>query len=513
MKKYPDSIAASVILLTITTILSRATGFIREIIFAGQFGFNKEFEIYLIAAVIPVLINTAINYLAQNYFIPVYNRFKEIEERTNYLRNQFWLFFIIGALGSISLFLLKNHILEIFLEKSDESVFNLASNILTIYLLSFPLNAGYSILSAYLQAELKFRHPAFSQLILNLPIIILVLFFSDSLMIYAIPIGYVAGSMLQLLYLLIIAGPGFLKMNFRKPGSMLLHSFNWSLVLVILIEVVNQLHPFIDRYYYSEVQTGGIAALNYASVLFGLPITVFSFALASVVFPILSKHSSSDSPEKSEIYYNKALSIIAALFTPVMLMFLFNGDTIISLIFQRGQFGPNDTQMTFQVLKMYSVSLVFFAGYAVINKMIFSSGLLKHLLILSLLSIGIKILMNNYLVRDHQQNGLAFSSAINFMILCIAGYYLVFRKTGAGKQGLFFKEVIIYFCMGITAIYVSGQIVSLVASGSVLGKLFQIILFCILYLLSLLFLTDKLDFIYKKKAVLETNGFFRKTEY
>jgi len=489
MRKYSSSIAGAVFLLIVTSILSRGIGFFREVVFANTFGLNREFEIYLVAAVLPVLINSAIYYLAQNYFIPLFNKHNSKDERIAFLRSQFWLFFLLGTILSFLLYLTGTVVLRFYIGKSTEAIYDIADKVYNIYLLSFPLNAAYSILVAYLQAELKFKPSAVSQLFLNIPIIIFVWFFSDSLMILSIPIGYLTGSFLQLIYLIFIVGPGLLVPKFKRGELDIKKGLSGSLILIILIELTNQLHPFIDRYFLDKVEQGGIASLNYASVMFSLPVTIFSFALASVIFPLLSKYINSDTPEKTNYYYLKSLRVITVFFIPVSIIYFFNGDLIIAAVFQRGNFDSGDTKMTFTVLRMYSISMVFYAGYALINKMIFSSGLLKQLLVLSLSLIILKILLNGYFAESLQQKGLALSSSMNFILLSLCGYYLVARTVIKGERMQFIKDMLFFGLLGLIMYLISYELINLFDLSNIPGNIFRIVIFIILYSAGILFLS------------------------
>ena len=72
-----QGIGGAALIVLITQILSKGTGFLREILFAGEFGVGKDFEFYLIAFTVPGMINSILFYQAQNYFIPTYNNLKE----------------------------------------------------------------------------------------------------------------------------------------------------------------------------------------------------------------------------------------------------------------------------------------------------------------------------------------------------------------------------------------------------------------------------------------------------
>ena len=62
------------------------------------------------------------------------------------------------------------------------------------------------------------------------------------------------------------------------------------LISLVFIEGLSLSYTVIDRYFIGEVSVGGIAALNYAFVIYSLPISIFSIPLITTMF---SKFSSS----------------------------------------------------------------------------------------------------------------------------------------------------------------------------------------------------------------------------
>ncbi len=77
-QKFTSTIAGASIFISVIGLLSRGLGFIREMIFANNFGLETEFDLYLVGAVLPITINTIILYIGQNYFIPEFQKIKFI---------------------------------------------------------------------------------------------------------------------------------------------------------------------------------------------------------------------------------------------------------------------------------------------------------------------------------------------------------------------------------------------------------------------------------------------------
>ncbi len=441
-KKFTSTVAGASILITAVGLIGKGLGLIREIVFANFFGLNTQFDLYLVGAVLPITINTVILYLGQNYFIPSYNKTKiETPEKTRAFTNSsFWIFSLFGLLLAAILFYLSGPIVNLYLHDSSSFEFISTLNVFRIFLLTIPLSAAYSILAAFLQSEFEFRSPAMSQLLLNVAVILLVVIFSNKIGVYTIPIGYIAGNLLQLIFLLFKAA-NKIKLNlymFIKGGNARA-IINYSLVITILIESISQIYLLADRYFFNEVQKGGIASLNYASYIYLLPITIISAALSTAIFPSFSLSLHSNIIEDVQKKLDNFFSINLFLFVPISLTLIFYGGIIIRILFQRGEFNSGATQMTFEVLKYYAVSLIFYSSYAVINKLLYGANLVKILLVITVTGCFIKIAANFYLVKDLQQNGLAISTSISYLFFFIAGIGVVLIKLKL-KVKYFLKE-------------------------------------------------------------------------
>ncbi|MGE5847796.1 MAG: lipid II flippase MurJ, partial [Ignavibacteria bacterium] len=339
-KRFSSTVAGGSIIITLTGIISRGFGFIRELIYATIFGLQADYEIYLVGSILALSINTAVYYLAQNYFIPSYTGYSADRKKSaQFLVNTFWLFVLLSFAFALLLFVFTPVIINSYMSyELSEHLHQTAYSIFRIFLITIPLNAAYSILTAYLQSKFDFKSPAVSTLFLNLSIIILVLIFNKILGVFSIAVGYLLGTLLQLLFLFLILGKEekviFLKFNFNLSGT---GRLNLILGFTILIEVINQIYPLIDRYFYDKVERGGIAALNYASNVYILPISIISIAISTAVFPKLSENLSTNSLKELFERLDNFFRINFFLFVPVAFIFFLYGETIIGILFQRGE--------------------------------------------------------------------------------------------------------------------------------------------------------------------------------
>jgi putative peptidoglycan lipid II flippase len=494
-KKFTSTIAGASLLITVVGLLGRGLGFIREILFANFFGLSAVYDLYLISTVLPITINTIILYLGQNYFVPNYNRVKNKsnEEAIKFVNVSFWFFNSAGLLLFTLLYLLSKQIITAYLQNSTPEVINNAAGVFRIFLITIPLTTGISILSAYLQSEFDYKSPAYSQLFLNIAVIILVLFYSASWGIFSIPIGYVCGTILQLIFLL-LKSKRILNLKIFKTGFEynLFSVISVPFIFTLIIESISQIYLIADRFLYHQVDRGGIAALNYALNIFVLPVSIISAALSTALFPKLARSFSNQSHTELESSMNNFFSINIFLFVPIVFIFFFFGDLLIKLFFQRGAFNGDDTRMTFEVLKIYSLSLIFYSSYVVLNKLLYSIEMVKQLLYITIIGCLFKIVLNFILVAHMQQAGLALSSSASYILFFILSLLLVIKKNQIKNKQLFLSELLFCLTNAIFSYAVAVIIgnVGIVQAGT-LNELIELILFLIVYIINAVFMNHK----------------------
>jgi peptidoglycan biosynthesis protein MviN/MurJ (putative lipid II flippase) len=110
--------------------------------------------------------------------------------------------------------------------------------------------------------------------------------------------------------------------------------------------------------------------------------------------------------------------------------------------------------MTFNVLKFYVLSLVFYSSYAVINKLLYSANLIRSLLVLTILGCVLKIFLNFSLVGTFKQDGLAISTSSSYLFLFLAGAGIMIYKLKI-KFNYFIKEILFNILNGLLSYLVS----------------------------------------------------------
>lgn len=491
-QKLTSTIAGASVFIAFISLVSRSIGFLREIVFAGFFGTGEDFDLFLVGTALPVTISTAIYFIGQNFFIPAYNHIRVNKENDldKFISNSFYLFVFSGLVITLILFLTAVPVVNIFLGSHSAYQRDIAYNVFRVFIFAIPFSSGVAILSAYLHSVYEFKYPSLSILVLNISTIVFVLFFGRKTGVLIIAIGYLTGSVFQFVYLLIKS-----RMKLRMPH--LLPSFNKiknetdplinvSFIIIILIETISQLFMLFDRYFYSEVSSGGIAAINYAQILFLLPISILSMALATAIFPKLtSALKINDSEEVRRIFF-EASRVILLLFLPVSFLFIFYPEQIVSLIFMRGNFTSVSTAYTSQALMYLSFSLVFYAVYSVINKIFYSAGLIKTLFVITIAGSFIKFILNYLLVEGMEQNGLAAGSAFTYFFFFLSCLLILNFKLKLNVIARFGTELLWMLLNSFLAYTIAGYLAGSFFVDGTLSDILFIVFFISGYLLNLI---------------------------
>jgi len=312
--------------------------------------------------------------------------------------------------------------------------------------------------------------------------IILVVVFQSSIGVKAIAFGYVAGAILQLLWLLYFVQKevNLFQVKFFKRKKYF-QIISGSLLIIVVIESISQLFMFSDRYFYNSVELGGIAALNYAIHLYLLPLSIISMAISTAIFPTLSKSINEETSE-TEKHLNNFFSVNTLLFIPITIVMIFWGDIIIRILFERGEFTAHDSEMTYSALKIYAFSLIFFSSYAVLNKLIYSKKLIGYLLLVAVISISLKFLLNFIFVDQLKQNGLALSTSLSYFSFFLLSYSVILLKVKLNNKIYFLKELIWGLLNAAVSIVLSLWLTSLMFQDlSITSDIFQIVIFVLIY--------------------------------
>ena len=294
------------------TLLSRITGFIREMLIARTFGAGLYTDAFFVAFRIPNLLRRLFAEGAfSQAFVPILAEYKTKQgfDATRLLVDHTAtllaiILFVVSAIGMLAAPAIVYASAYGFV--NDPQKFAVTTTLLKIcfpYILFVSLTAlSAGILNTYSQ----FKVPAFTPVFLNLAMIAATLFAAPYFNppVLALGWGVFLGGVLQLAFQI----PFLLKLkllprfrpNFRDPGV-------WRILKLMGPSVfgvsIAQISLLINTFFASFLITGSVSWLNYADRLMEFPSGLLGVALGTILLPSLAKHYADKSPEE----YSKLL--------------------------------------------------------------------------------------------------------------------------------------------------------------------------------------------------------------
>jgi putative peptidoglycan lipid II flippase len=375
-------LAWSAAIFALATGLSRVLGLVREIVTAYFFGAGGKINAFTVAFQVP---NTVRNLLADSavssVFVPVFSELLEKGERKRAWRvasTLFWLI-LLALSGITALFmLLAPFVIRLFgTPGGDEELAVTLSRILfpTVVLLGLS-----GIIVGILNSYDHFTVPALTPVAWNLVIILglaLGVPQTDSvdtqLYIYAgaVLLGTVVQVLLPVPWLRGRDDRLRMVIDWRDPAV--------KQVLLLIVPVTLGLglinfNTLIDTLFASRLIDPELAptAIDKAYRLYLLPQGIFSIAIATVLFPLMSRLAARRDHTAFAGTVGLGLRQIAFTLIPASVVSAVLAEPIVRLLYQHGEFTPHQTTVVAGALAAFSVGLTFNGAMLMLNRTFFS---------------------------------------------------------------------------------------------------------------------------------------------
>ncbi len=361
-------VARNTAIFSFLTGFSRVVGLLREIVFASYFGTTGPASAYALASQVP---NFVANLFAQSAlsaaFVPVFTDLLQKGRRAEAVRlasTLFWIMLIgLGAITAVFI-LAAGVIMPLFigpeLVKQTDLTVGLSQVMFPVVLL-LGLNG---LLVGVLQSYDHFTIPALSPAVWNVVIIVLLVVFAPHFhgedKIYAFAIGVLLATVVQVAMAFGALG----RIDFRLRVSVDWHDPRIKQVFMLMLPVtiglgIVNLDQLINSAFGGLVSEQAPSAINNAFRVYMLPQGVFSVAVATVLFPTLSRMASNRDPAAMRRTVGNGMRQINLMLLPAAAFMIVLPTPIVRLLFQRGEFNAHSTHLVAIALFWFAFSLPF----------------------------------------------------------------------------------------------------------------------------------------------------------
>ena len=363
-------VGRNVAFFSFATGLSRVLGLAREVVAAGYFGVTGAMSAFTIAFQVPNLIRALFADSAlQGAFVPVFTELLEKGERREAFRVASTLFFLISlVLGAVTaaFILFAEPLMSVLAPGFDDDP---ALKDLTVGLaqLMFPivvLLALSGLVVGMLNSFEHFSAPALAPVAWNLVIIGALVgltpAFPEEDQIYAYAIGVLAGTVVQFLLPLpwLRGRGGRFSLSLDWRNERVRKVLKLMLPVTIALGMIN-LSLVINSLFGTLVQEEAPAAIDKAFRIYQLPQGLFSISIATVLFPTLARFAARGATEDLRRTMANGVRQICLLLIPSAALMAVLAEPITRLLYERGEFGGEATDLVATALVWWSISLPF----------------------------------------------------------------------------------------------------------------------------------------------------------
>ena len=440
-KKSPISLARHSLASGSATLVSRISGFIRDILTAHLFGATIGYDAFVLAFRIPNLMRRLFAEGAfSQAFVPVF------AEYTQQKNPQEIKLFINKIAGNLTLILTIVTILGMFLAPwlikvfapgfnkgltEDSAKFVTAVHMLQIvfpYILFISLTAlAAGILNCYHQ----FVVPAFTPVLLNLSLIGCSLVLTKKItppelsLAWGVLVAGVLQLAFQLPFLYKLRLLPKLTINWQDPG---VRRILFLMVPAILGAAISQINILIDSVFASFLTTGSITWLYYADRLMEFPLGVFGVSFATVILPQLSRSFANKNDQQFNIILGWGVRSALLVGVPSSLLLLLLAHPIVSTLFLTGKFTNYDVIMCSQSLMAYAFSVLGIMLAKIFSSGFYAMGDLKTPVKVGAIVLLANIVLNTIFTKYLAHVGIALATSIVSILHASMLYILLLKK-------------------------------------------------------------------------------------
>jgi len=359
-------IAVNTAIFAVATAVSRVAGLAREVVQAAFFATSAAASAFTLASQVPNLFSNLFSQAALSAaFVPVFTELLQQGRRREALRvasTLFWVILIgLGALTALWM-AVAGLVVPLFTGSGISAALTagLSRVLFPVVLLLSITGLVVGILQSYDQFTIPAIAPAAWNLVILVLLIALRPHFHGPDRVYAYAVAWLVATVVQLLMVL----GALRRIDFHFAFAVDWRDPRVHQVLILFIPVtmsigIVNLDIFLNAGFGSLVSSNAPAAINDAFRIYMLPQGIFSVAVATVLFPTLSRLAARRDAVRMRRKLGNGMRQINLLLIPSAALMAVLATPITRLVYQHGTFGPHSTYLVSTALFWFSFSLPF----------------------------------------------------------------------------------------------------------------------------------------------------------
>ena len=421
-------------------LTSRILGFIRDLLTATTLGAGVYSDIFFVAFKLPNLFRRIFGEGAFNQsFLP---SFFQARFKGGFALKILLIFCGILVILSLLVWIFQIEVTKILAYGFSDENIALAAPLVAINFWYLLLVFIVTFFGAMLQYRRNFTAWAYSPALLNLAMIVALLLAQNSdayesvlLLSYGVLAGGVAQILLHFypmwrLGFFKLLCVGFKEIRAKKDSvNASVKSFGKQFLPAMIGSSSAQLASFIDMLLASFLASGAISYLYYANRIFQLPLAIFAIATSTALFPLVAKYLKEKQEQKALRELVRSFWLLCVLLGACVIGGILLQKEIIWLLFERGQFGREDTLQTAAVFSAYMIGLLPFGLSRIFSLWLYSQNKQALAAKITAFSLGVGTIFSLVLMQFLGAVGLALAGSISgFFVFFLTLHYFGWKR-------------------------------------------------------------------------------------
>lgn len=424
-------------LVTVVIIISKATGFVRDMIMANYFGTSMANDAYVAAYSLFYLPILLFNSCITSTLIPLYIKAREergLRGANRFASNTLNMFMTAAGVVAVLMYFLAGPLVHLVYGQFGPEATALTARLTQIMMLSLVFNIASIVLSSLLNATERYISAQLTGFPLSFGVIVASVFFSSRFGIEAVAWGVFVAGVLQVAVLL----PG-LKGWFKYSPVLNVRDKRFRRLLMmavpaVLSMAVSELNHMIDNWMAAGVSGGAISALSYAYKLITFITGILIVPLTTVVFSKMSKMVANNNATGVLQALRRCVELIALVVLPITAIAAVLNADVITFAYKSGRFDAESVRVTSGCFLFYVIGVPSFGLRDLLNRTFHSIQDTKTPFRVACVVVVTNVLLSLALRGPMGANGLALATTISGAVGMVMMFYMF--KARFGHTGL-----------------------------------------------------------------------------
>lgn len=179
------------------------------------------------------------------------------------------------------------------------------------------------------------------------------------------------------------------------------------------------------------MQSGAVSAIYYGERLYQFPLGILGLAVATAIFPLLSRHAARGDFDQLGADLTLGLRLVMFLGIPAGLGLVMLAEPVTRLLFEHGQFTADDTQRTARMIACYGIGVWAYCAMPVVVRGYYALGDRRTPVIVAGLTVALDQVLNLTLIWPLAEAGLAVATSLAAVVQVLMLVAIFSRRKSA----------------------------------------------------------------------------------